>query len=356
MFIRIDLILFVATLFSACQQGGEVVQRNRVTSAAHSSLAALTEVDPAPSTSSNMVFQSVDGGQTWTDITSGLPRDFYPTSIYASEGEVFLGTSDGIYSNRTVRPMAPVWQKEHLLDIIQHEFIATILLSKEGAIARSIHGRFFQNLTRTGMWKPVYAEMAHKEANSVMTCANGVMLMTTNDGIYRCVYGAGQWGKVFTQGQVLSLVETNGVLLGAGEIGVVRSVDHGDHWTWVLTEDGQSRKTILIGDTVYAISIGGGTRQEVERDPMGTASRLQRTLDGGLTWQPLDEKRVLGQRIYDLQQSEDALLCATNLGVFRSVDGGLSWTLIKPNTSEEAIPSIAVDGPVIYAVNVFNGC
>lgn len=352
-------IILVCTSFVACQQPSEqtlAVAVNQIAVGEGTPKTTLDGREAPPVTASKMVFQSLDGGETWEDISSGLPRDMYPTSIYARDGEVFLGTMNGIYSNRVARPLAPDWQKEHLLNVIQHEFIATMIPAKDGVIARSHPSGFFQNMPKTGMWKPICPEMAKKEVNTMITCANGVRLITTNDGIYRSVYGGRQWGKVFTQGQVLSMIEVNGVLLGAGEIGVVRSIDGGNHWTWVLTEDGRSRKTVLIDQVVYSISMGSGKREQFESDPTAVASKLRRSTDSGLTWKLLDPEHTLGQRIYDIHQIGDALLCSSNLGIFTSIDQGISWTLIRASQSEQAIPSITVDGPVIYVVDTFGGC
>lgn len=354
----LNAVLLCSSLI-ACQQPAEQVRAvavNQIATTDGTTKTAFDGQDAPPVSASNMVFQSLDGGLTWEDITAGLPRDQYPTSIYAQDGEVFLGTMNGIYSNRAARPMAPVWQKEHLLNVIQHEFITTIIPAKDGVIVRSHPSGFFQNMPATGLWKPICPEMAKKEINTMITRANGVRLITTNDGIYRSVYGGDQWGKVFTQGQVLSMIEVNSILLGAGEIGVLRSSDGGNHWTWVLTEDGRSRKTVLIEDVVYAISMGGGTREQFEADPLSIASKLRRSTDGGLTWELLDLEHALGQRIYDINQLGNALLCSSNLGIFKSDDQGKTWTLIRANQSEQAIPAMTVDGPVIYVVDVFGGC
>ncbi len=352
-------IILLCSALMACQQQNEEARAVSVSQIETKDGVKQTdnnEQEASTQSATNMVFQSLDGGLTWQDITEGLPRDMSPTSIYAHDGEVFLGTMNGIYSNRAARPLAPVWQKELLLDVFQHEFIATIIPAQDGAIARSHPSGFFQNMPKTGMWKPICPEMATKEINTLITRANGVRLITTNDGIYRSVYGAGQWGKVFTQGQVLSMIEVNSVLLGAGEIGIVRSTDGGNHWTWVLTEDGRSRNVVLIDDVMYSISMGGGTDEQKEADSLSSSSKLRQSIDGGLTWNLLDPDHTLGQRIFDIKQVDGGLLCSSNLGIFRSVDQGKSWTMIRATRSDRAIPSIAVDGPVIYAVDIFNGC
>jgi len=102
--------------------------------------------------------------------------------------------------------------------------------------------------------------------------------------------------------------------------------------------------------------MGGGNRDRDQQDPVQMAARLRRSSDLGLTWEMLDRDRVLGQRIYDLQASGDTLYCSSSNGLFRSVDQGVTWTLIRASTSERAVMAIAVDGQVIYATEILDGC
>ena len=352
MFLRLPLIILLALYSTACQQA-EI--RNPATTGSAQLAALATKSSKAPE-AKKVIFQSLDGGSTWQDISAGLPSDLATTTVYAKDGEIYLGTFNGLYVNRTPRPAAPVWQKEHLLDLIDRQHIIRITPDQDGPIVQSLPSHFFHCLPGSGLWKPTHQDLPRKEINATLTTRNGARFATAHDGIYRSPYGGNQWGKVFTQGMVLSLIEVDGILLGAGEIGVLRSDDGGDHWTWVLTEDGWSRQTTRIGRDVYAFSMGGGNGDRDQQDLVQTAARLRRSSDVGLTWEMLDRDRVLGQRIYDLQASGDTLYCSSSNGLFRSVDQGVTWTLIRASTSERAVMAIAVDGQVIYATEILDGC
>ena len=352
MFLRLPLIILLAFYATACQQS----ETRNPTTTGSAQLTALSERTSNTPVASNVIFQSRDGGSTWQDISVGLPYDKAPTTVYARDGKVYLGTYNGLYVNRIPRPAAPVWQKEHLLDVLDRQHIIRIIPDQDGPIVQSLPSHFFHYLPGSGLWQPTHQDLPRKEINATLTTRTGARFATAHDGIYRSVYGGNQWGKVFTQGMVLSLIEVDGILLGAGEIGVLRSDDGGDHWTWVLTEDGRSRQTTRVGRDVYAFSMGGGNRDRDQQDPVQMAARLRRSSDLGLTWEMLDRDRVLGQRIYDLQASGDTLYCSSSNGLFRSVDQGVTWTLIRASSSERAVMAIAVDGQVIYATEIPDGC
>ncbi len=347
--------ILLSLFTGACQQGSEQVNPMSVHQVVDAGFSGNLAGGSSEAPTEGLVYRSIDGGKSWQDITSGLPGEFKPTTVFAQNGEIMLGSMNGLYRNKTALPMEPVWEREHLLDVLQQEFINNIIPNSKGAIARTFPNGFYQNMPGTGIWKPVYRGLTYKEVNDVITRANGTVLISTHNGIYRDVYGSDMWGKVFAQGQVLSMIETEGVILGSGEIGVLRSTDGGDHWQWVLTDDGHSRKTVLIQDAVYAISMGGGTRAEFEADPLRTAARLRRSVDGGKTWELLDKEHVLGQQIYDIVPLKDALLCSSRNGLFLSLDQGRHWELIRAPV-ENKITSIAVDGQAIYAVPSFGGC
>src|SRR5687768_5367094 len=64
----------------------------------------------------NIVFKSTDGGETWQDISEGLPEKLQEDAImrdglFATDSGLYLRVGDGLYYSKT-NSTAPFWQKE----------------------------------------------------------------------------------------------------------------------------------------------------------------------------------------------------------------------------------------------------
>ncbi|MEI9921899.1 MAG: hypothetical protein WDO14_24370 [Bacteroidota bacterium] len=71
-------------------------------------------VEPAKETeATNIILQSKDGGQTWQDISNGLPEIEQPEGFFAGASEVYLGTNGVMYSSKSSLK-TPVWEKENV--------------------------------------------------------------------------------------------------------------------------------------------------------------------------------------------------------------------------------------------------
>ncbi|MEZ5032636.1 MAG: hypothetical protein R2787_14690 [Saprospiraceae bacterium] len=93
-------------------------------------------------------------------------------------------------------------------------------------------------------------------------------------------------GKVFTQGMVLSLIEVDGILLGAGEIWRPavgrqgRSLDHG-----VLTEDRWSRQTRVSAGMSIRSAWAAGMGIATSKTPSRRLPSCVGRPTSGLSWE-----------------------------------------------------------------------
>src|SRR6185312_14939069 len=81
---------------------------------------------PDSHSSPKIVFKSTDGGQTWQDISKGLPENLRVDSIrgnsfFANDKGLFLRVGNGLYHS-TPNATAPFWKKEIFPD--EHSSIA----------------------------------------------------------------------------------------------------------------------------------------------------------------------------------------------------------------------------------------
>ena len=84
----------------------------------------------------NIVFKSTDGGQTWQDISEGLPENFREDDVqrdgfFANDNGFYLLTDNELYHSK-LNSTAPFWKKE-------------IFPDKQGSIAPGKTGIFAYN-------------------------------------------------------------------------------------------------------------------------------------------------------------------------------------------------------------------
>lgn len=315
--------------------------------------------EKAKSTAANIIFRSLDGGQTWQDVSAGLPKDLGVGRIFADGSEVFLASESGLYHSSSAA-VAPKWEKELFLN----EEITDVFPGQAGPYASSYRTGFFQEMPGTGMWKPMHNALEDKTVRTVLETSNGNIFVGCESGIFKSTDGGSTWKHVFEDG-VNSFAASGDVLICGAYGGMLRSTDGGEHWDWVLTGAGGAYNTKLIGDRFVTITDGDKPWNEASTD--GMKNRLYSSADNGKTWQRMDEGiaqiRLMDEMldvfpptrvINDVEQAGEYLFCSLNAGIFRSSDWGKTWELVRPSNGKKML-NLAVSGKVIYAVVVV-GC
>ena len=103
----------------------------------------------------NTVFKSTDGGQTWQDISKGLPENLRKDSIrgnsfFANDKGLFLRVGNGLYQS-TPNAGAPFWTKEIFPD--EHSSIAP---GKSAIFANNYWGVNLKKTDGTSVWSPMF--------------------------------------------------------------------------------------------------------------------------------------------------------------------------------------------------------
>ncbi|MBK9335250.1 MAG: exo-alpha-sialidase [Lewinellaceae bacterium] len=363
-------LLFLHTGFS-CRQVPENVQS---LAAANISFQATDAGRPAPGTGSplatDIVYKSMDGGQTWQDVSAGLPAEVQILTVFANDNEVLLGSLQGLYRS-TKPPVAQAWAK----DVFPVERITDISSGWAGPYVSSYDIGIFQLAPGRGIWKSMHDALQNKTILAVLETPDKALIVGCDNGIFKSSDGGKTWKQVFAEGMVSNLAQADGVLIGGGFRGVLRSTDGGEHWDWVLTEDGMALQTGRIGSRLFAITSGLGPWGKEHADPMGMATnRLRTSADGGKTWQRMDgelTELLLRQAlsntyrnnyqsnqpsvINDIKEADGHLFCSLEAGIFRSADGGETWKLILPSDGDKTY-KMAVSGNVLFVVLVRGGC
>jgi photosystem II stability/assembly factor-like uncharacterized protein len=292
----------------------------------------------------DIVFKSTDGGQTWQDISEGLPENLPGDGLrrddfFANESGLYLRAGNGIYHSKP-NSSAPFWKKEIFPD--EHSSIAP---GKAGIFAYHWDGQFLQKINGTKAWSPVYTDFHVKEIRTVFETAGGSVFIGSESGLFKSANGGKTWKRVYAGGWVLKLVESNGVLMATSQSGILRSTDGGENWDRVLHEGG-------VGIAVEPIEGGFAA---ITANTRLMARTVRASYDGGKTWQPIDVGLPADLLTASIVQVGRYFFCGHPAGIFRSSDNGNTWELLLPSIGNKVF-NLSVSGNVIYAIPTSGGC
>ena len=312
--------------------------------------ASVAKADKNKSGLENIVFKSTDGGQTWQDISKGLPENlledgFERDGYFANESGLYLRAANGIYHNKP-NSSASLWTKENFSGEQ-----GSIAPGKNRMFAYNYKGQFAQKTMGTGVWSPIYKDVKAKGLHTVIETVRGTVIIGSENGIFKSTNSGKTWKQVHTGGWVMKLAESNGVLLATSQNGILRSTDNGENWVTVISEGG-------VGIDVERIRGGFAA---ISYNTLMKSRRIHISLDGGQSWkivgnglQPYlnfssTDELPPSMGISSIKQVGEYLLCGHPDGIYRSSDMGKTWKLLLPSVDNKVF-NLSVSGNVIYAI------
>ena len=316
---------------------------------------ATNDVKP---TATNIIFQSKDGGQTWQDISQGLPVNEQPEGFFAGESDLYLRVKNEMYRSKA-NLKTPVWEKENGLDPRSN----SIAFNRSGVMAYNYDGQVYQKISATGNWLPIYTNFKKRQLmRTVFETADGTVFLGYDHGLYKSADRGKSWKHVLNEGWVMDMVESEGVLIATGQNGIMRSTDNGEHWEWVISEGGVGIAIERIDGGFAAISYSSST----------LSRRIRISLDKGKTWKAIDEGLQPSLSISSIKQIGPYLICGHPDGILRSSDMGKTWNIVHSSvdknvlqfgkawnvlsTDDRKVFKLYVSGNVVYAVARNSGC
>ena len=337
--IRMLAFLLLLQSFAACQNIQETAPPLEANLAFQSCSDSRQEPEKVLLPATKLVLQSIDGGQSWQDVSAGLPGDLPVDYFFAQNGEVVLGSSKGLYRGLATSAV-PVWERDFLLN----EQITDVFPGRVGLYAHSARNGFFQNKSKA-IWVPAFADLKNQSFRTIMETLDGTLFIGTDNGIFKSVDQGITWKHVYDNGWMIHMVESNGVLLCTNQHGILRSTDNGEHWDLVISEGG-------VGIAVEAIEGGFAA---ITYNTQSETRRVRISTDGGKTWQAIDAGLPPHASIASIKQVGEYFFCGHPEGIFRSADRGKTWELILPSIKDKVF-NLSVSGKVIYAVPRNGGC
>jgi photosystem II stability/assembly factor-like uncharacterized protein len=328
-----------------------------------SSSSLLPDSHPDPITEkagpAKIVFKSTDGGQTWQDISKGLPENLRKDgirgdSIFANDKGLFLRVGNELYHS-TANATAPFWTKEISPD--EHSSIAH---GKSGMFAYNYWGVNLKTTNGTSVWSPIFDYSHEPRIRSVFETAGGTIFIGTDEGLFKTDNSGKTWKHVYVGGYVGHLAELNGVLLATGMRRIIRSTDNGENWALVISDS----------SVVFDVKQIKGGFAAMTSTSASNPRGIRTSYDGGKTWQPNDAgNKVVIDSIWrtwndrprvqafmtSIIQVGENFFCTHPQGIFTSSDKGKTWKLLLPSVQKKGF-NLFVSGNVIYAIPSKGGC
>jgi len=319
-----------------------------------------------------VIFRSTDGGQTWQDISAGLPENLQREGVrrdgsFANDRGFYLLAGNGVYHsepNSTNR----FWTKE-ILPVRQNN----ITPGNNGIFAYNFRGQFLQKINGKSDWSPMYTNFQEqavrlnrtidwmyknykeKQVSSVFETTGGTVFIGSNNALYKSTNNGKTWKYVPVEGWVMKMAESNGVLLAASTKGILRSTDDGDNWDHVINE----------GRASVAVERIDGGFAAIVNNMITQTNSIHISLDNGKTWNVIGEELQPSQssllmkkigliqsspEISSIKQMGKYLICGRSDGIFRSSDMGKTWEKLSLPALENFGFDLSVSGNVIYAI------
>src|SRR5436190_2014139 len=304
----------------------------------------------------NIVFESTDGGQSWQDISKGLPENLQKDSIrgnsfFANDKGLFLRVENGLYHS-TPNATAPFWTKEIFAD--EHSSIPP---GKSGIF---YWGANLKKTNGTSVWSPIFEIFQRPGIRTTFETAGGTLFIGTDRGFFKTDNNGKTWKHVHAGDLVGHLAESNGVLVAISNRRIIRSTDNGENWEFVTSEGG------AVFD-VKQVNGGFAALTPTSANIRGVST----SYDGGKTWQPGDagrQDKVVIDSIFrtwndrplvqafqtSITQVGENFICTHPDGIFRSSDKGKTWKLLLPAVEDKGF-NLFVSGNAIYAISITRG-
>ena len=292
------------------------------------------------------VWKTTDGGASWAPISDG----FFKTS---SVGAIAVADSD-----------------PNVIYVGMGESCVRGNASNGDGVYKSVDGgKTWRNVGLQDTYHIGAVRIHPKNPDIVYVAALGHLFGPNEQrGVYRTTDGGATWKQVLTRGPDAGAVDialdpSNPRVLyagfwqvrrnpwhfdsgGAGS-GLWKSTDGGDTWTDLSHAPGMPRGPLgRIG-----VTVSPANPERVWSIVEATEGGVFRSENAGRTWTKVNDQSILRQRawyyshIFADPQSPDTVY-ALNVGFHKSIDGGRTWSALRPPHGDNHDMWIAPDNPL----------
>lgn len=331
-----------------------------------------TDTAPSPTVQpgvfSGNIMQSADLGQTWADISSGLPAENRITAATVADDQLIVGYDKAnlyirgnaephpwIKSSFSCRTFSLVPEDGHFFTGFYPTATAVYTYVIRDGLYKKSHG--------SATWQALETPLGLFSVNDIREDAAGNVYLACHDGLYYSPDGGKTWELRSDFGWVLDLQLQGNTLIASGQGGVYSTDDQGKHWQALPVPLEAGAAGLTIEDFAYDLEPTPqgvvAIRSRTPRDK-GISGKVQLSTDGGQTWQahPADAHLKDLDNITSVIFHQGRILCSHQDGVISSDDNGRTWTTLLRRDAHEQGTSLQLNlsGDVLYCTEVATGC
>ncbi len=286
------------------------------------------------------IFKSTDGGAHWSTINKGLPSTLplvlgvavdpaHPTTLYA-----------GTYGNGLYRSTDGGSNWSAAGSGMRTTYVTALAFESSALIASTLGGGVYQSADGGATWIPSNAGLNVAIVGSLLSdpASPATVYAALFDGVYRSVDGGGTWQTVNNGlpvapiSAVVSKPGTPRTLLAATlGGGIYRSADG---VTWSASSQGLTDSAIasIVVDPTNSQTLYAGTDHS-----SSSSQRVFKSTDGGATWTQtsLDagQNPITFLAVNPANASQVIAMSENVLGYYQSVDAGKTWKSVTTDPS-----------------------
>jgi photosystem II stability/assembly factor-like uncharacterized protein len=286
----------------------------------------------------SFLYKSVDGGEHWNRINSGLGKDQLIRKIAVDplDTETFYmvfydgSRTTSFYATRSLAKTSDggnTWNILKVRNVLSFDMdpknTSLLYAGCENGVYKSKDGG--ESWNPSGL-EGLDVEYIKLDPNKTLTVFAGI----TDGSVYKSIDGGDSWkiikeeNAIHAAGMVIAFHPSNPEIVYIGTYeGIILSTDGGEKWTDLSVSDDNIYSGIfaLIVDPIHTNTVY-----------MGSGIGISKSIDGGSTWKVID-KTLIGQGIspgivndiiMDPGQSK-TLYLATGSGMYKTIDGGAVW-------------------------------
>lgn len=303
-------------------------------------------------TSAHGIYQSLDGGKSWSQINNGL-NQMNITSLITSNGVVYAGSLNyngncGVFKSTD---SGKTWVRAD--NGLGSRLLTGFAVSGNIIYASTSHGVY--KTTDGSNWTNINNGLSYLSVASV-TVNNSILFANTEGGVYQSVDGGNNWNNINTgilANYITGLLALpNGIVYaGTSAGGVFKSINNG--LTWTLTMQGINLGT--SGDMSNFVADNNNNIYMVS-GKNGFDNVVYQTNINGSSWQalnpPTDQWGGTIAPASLLVNGSNLYLGSLGSAVYVTADDGADWQSLTPQEDNEfSVSSMALIGKNFYASN-----